>query len=174
MRFPYPLTIRGPREAVREKSARKAYLRERGDYLRPELADRFVAHVTARLAEGLSACEHAFVLPAHRRPAEHLQAVLANRHTTATTVLAAAHDVPNLNLTDALEVCLRLQDHRLYPRAVARWIARLVLEVPAVTITELEEAVDAFAQAGTRCRSSQAGRSRPRHRPGRSRHAVAG
>jgi hypothetical protein len=80
------------------------------------------------------------------RPAAHLQNVLRNPRASATTILAAAHDVPHINLADALAITLRLRGHNVYPRAAARWIARLILEREGVMPEEVDLAVDAFAE----------------------------
>ena len=61
-------------------------------------------------------------------------------------VRAAAAELPRIDLDDALAICLLIerQDGERYERAVVRWLARMVLEVPAVGIDDLREALIAF------------------------------
>jgi hypothetical protein len=61
-------------------------------------------------------------------------------------VRAAAAELPRIDLDDALAICLLIerQDGERYERAVVRWLARMVLEVPAVGIEDLREALVAF------------------------------
>lgn len=59
-----------------------------------------------------------------------------------TQVRATAAELPTVPLRDALEVCelLRRADPRLYERAALRWLARLLLERPGITLGEVERA----------------------------------
>ena len=52
--------------------------------------------------------------------------------------LAAARDLPQLSLVDALEltVLVARKDPRRHPRVAARWLLRLLEEQPDVTIEE--------------------------------------
>src|SRR3954454_3317979 len=61
-------------------------------------------------------------------------------------VRAADAELPRIDLDDALAICLLIerQDGERYERAVVRWLARMVLEVPAVGIDDLREALVAF------------------------------
>ena len=61
-------------------------------------------------------------------------------------VRAAAAELPRIDLDDALAICLLIerQDGERYERAVVRWLARMVLEVPGVGIDDLREALVAF------------------------------
>jgi len=61
-------------------------------------------------------------------------------------VRAVAADLPAVPLTDALEVCelLRRSDPKLYERAALRWLARLLLERPRITLGEVEVAARAL------------------------------
>lgn len=61
-------------------------------------------------------------------------------------VRAAAAELPAVPLADALEVCeiLRHANPDLYERAALRWLARLLLERPGVTLRELELAARAL------------------------------
>ena len=54
------------------------------------------------------------------------------------SALAAARDLPQLSLVDALEltVLVACKDQRPYPRVAARWLLRLLEERPDVTIEE--------------------------------------
>jgi hypothetical protein len=54
------------------------------------------------------------------------------------SALAAARDLPQLSLVDALEltVLLARKDQRRHPRVAARWLLRLLEEQPDVTIEE--------------------------------------
>jgi hypothetical protein len=61
-------------------------------------------------------------------------------------VRAAAAELPAVPLRDALEVCelLRRANPELYERAALRWLARLLLERPGITLRELEQAARAL------------------------------
>ena len=62
-----------------------------------------------------------------------------------TLVLAAAAELPTINLDDALRICVLLRaDPSRYERAVIRWLGRLCLERPETTLTELKLALAAF------------------------------
>ena len=54
------------------------------------------------------------------------------------SALAAARDLPQLSLVDALEltVLVARKDPRRHPRVAARWLLRLLEEQPDVTIEE--------------------------------------
>jgi hypothetical protein len=60
-------------------------------------------------------------------------------------VLAAAAELPRLDVGDALEVLLLIadQDEARYPRAAARWLGRLALERPGVTLAQVRLAAGA-------------------------------
>jgi hypothetical protein len=60
-------------------------------------------------------------------------------------VLAAAAELPRLDLADALEVLLLMADQspERYDRAAARWLGRLALERPDTTVAELRLAAAA-------------------------------
>jgi hypothetical protein len=53
-----------------------------------------------------------------------------------TLVRAAAAELPTVNLEDALRICLLLRDAdpSQYERAVIRWLGRLCLERPRLTL----------------------------------------
>ncbi len=63
-----------------------------------------------------------------------------------TLVRAAAVELPSVNLEDALQVCLLLReaDPSRYERAVIRWLGRLCLERPRLTLEELRRALSAW------------------------------
>ena len=60
-------------------------------------------------------------------------------------VLAAAAELPRLDLADALEVLLLMADQapERYEPAAARWLGRLALERPRTTLVELRLATAA-------------------------------
>jgi hypothetical protein len=60
-------------------------------------------------------------------------------------VLAAAAELPRLDVADALEVLLLMadQDEARYPRAAARWLGRLALERPGVMLADVRLAAAA-------------------------------
>jgi hypothetical protein len=63
-----------------------------------------------------------------------------------TLVRAAAAELPTINLDDALRICLLVRgaDPAHYERAALRWLGRLCLERPDMTLTELRLALVAF------------------------------
>jgi hypothetical protein len=58
----------------------------------------------------------------------------------------AALELPYVNLADALAVCLlmRRQGDGRFERAAVRWLARLSLECPEITLSELRDAAAAL------------------------------
>jgi hypothetical protein len=58
----------------------------------------------------------------------------------------AALELPYVNLADALAICflMRRRDDTDFERAAVRWLARLSLERPEITLAELRDAVDAL------------------------------
>ena len=58
----------------------------------------------------------------------------------------AARELGELALADALDFCLLLAEVDLdrWPRASARWLGRLIIESPAITLTEVTLAVAAM------------------------------
>jgi hypothetical protein len=62
-------------------------------------------------------------------------------------VTAAALELPQVALDDALRICLVLRggDRARYERAAVRWLGRFALEGRAVTIEDLRLAADALA-----------------------------
>ncbi|HEV3127765.1 MAG TPA: hypothetical protein VGY32_02210 [Solirubrobacteraceae bacterium] len=61
-------------------------------------------------------------------------------------VLAAARELPQIALDDALRICLVLRDGdpERYERAAVRWLGRFALEARHVTIDALRLAADAL------------------------------
>jgi hypothetical protein len=57
-----------------------------------------------------------------------------------------AHRLPPVRLGDALEICLLYRDRnpRLLEAASLRWIGRFAIEVPAATIADVRQAVEAL------------------------------
>lgn len=68
----------------------------------------------------------------------------------AALALAAAGELPQLALADALALCLLLRDRDpgRYPRAAARWAARYVQELPRVELAEAQLVVALLAGLG--------------------------
>lgn len=65
----------------------------------------------------------------------------------ASPVAAAARELPQVALDDALRICLVLRggDAQRYERAAVRWLGRFALEAHGVTIEDLRLAADALA-----------------------------
>jgi hypothetical protein len=61
--------------------------------------------------------------------------------------VAAAKDLPQLSLSDALELTMLVarKDPRLHPRVATRWLLRLLEEDPALTIEEAALAASSLA-----------------------------
>ena len=61
-------------------------------------------------------------------------------------VLAAARELPQIALDDALRICLVLRggDPERYERAAVRWLGRFALEARGATIDDLRMAADAL------------------------------
>ena len=61
-------------------------------------------------------------------------------------VRAAAVELPVIDLTDALRICVLMaqQGDRRFERAAVRWLARLSLEAPTVGIEDLRQGLVAF------------------------------
>ncbi len=61
-------------------------------------------------------------------------------------VTAAARELPQIALHDALRICLVLRggDPDRYERAAVRWLGRFALEATGVTIDDLRQAADAL------------------------------
>ena len=63
-----------------------------------------------------------------------------------TLVIAAARELPQVALDDALRICLVLRggDPARYERAAVRWLGRFALEARGVTIHDLRIAAEAL------------------------------
>src|SRR5438445_4421520 len=61
-------------------------------------------------------------------------------------VLAAARELPQIALDDALRICLVLRggDPDRYERAAVRWLGRFALEARGATIEDLRQAANAL------------------------------
>jgi hypothetical protein len=76
-----------------------------------------------------------------------------------TLVLAAASELRRVELADALAICLVLLDARspLYPRAAARWLARLCLEARGMELGDAALVLGGLqALAGTHAQEAAA------------------
>jgi len=94
----------------------------------------------ARLA---NACEHTFVTSQGSPYARFQRALRIGR---LSLVRAAAAELPHVDLTDALAICLLIeqQEEEHFERAAVRWLARLSLEAPTVGIDDLRQGLIAF------------------------------
>jgi hypothetical protein len=63
-------------------------------------------------------------------------------------IRAAAAELPQINLDDALHVCVLLRDREpeRYDAAAVRWIGRFCAEQPDVTLEEVDLACSAFEE----------------------------
>ena len=61
-------------------------------------------------------------------------------------IRAAAAELPQVELVDALRICLIMSARHdvRYDRAAARWLARLTLERPDVSLDDLRRGADAL------------------------------
>jgi hypothetical protein len=57
---------------------------------------------------------------------------------------AAATEVEHVELQDALVLVLLVVEEPRFPRAAARWIGRVCLEIPSITLREVQLAGDAL------------------------------
>lgn len=66
---------------------------------------------------------------------------------TPLAIRAAAAELPRIGLGDALRITLALgaREPESYPRAAARWLSRLALEVPTIQLADLELAAAGLA-----------------------------
>ena len=80
---------------------------------------------------------------AEGRPYARLQRALATGNPTIA--LAAAAELPRVDLADALALCLLLrEDGERFERAVVRWHARFCVEVSGVGASEAQLALSAL------------------------------
>ena len=85
----------------------------------------------------------------------------ALRSGNLTSVRLAAAELPQVDLTDALAICLLMgaQDDPRFERAAVRWLARLCLERPDLSLEDLRHgavALDALPANGDAARQSLA------------------
>jgi hypothetical protein len=101
-----------------------------------------VTHATRSFAlePAADAWEHTFVTSQGSPYARFRRAIDSGNSTIA---LAAARELPHLNLADALALLLVLRGDRRYSKAAARWHARFVMEAP-VTLSESQLALCAL------------------------------
>ena len=98
-----------------------------------------------RLAEaGFCACEHVFVSIKGSAYARFRRALETDSASLAT---AAAYELPQLNLADALRLCLvyARADRSRFERAIVRWHARLCLEAKSLDLPTGQIALAAAA-----------------------------
>jgi len=80
---------------------------------------------------------------AQGRPYARLQRALATGNPNIA--LAAAAELPRVDLADALALCLLLRDDgKRFERAIVRWHGRFCLEVPGVGASEAQLALAAL------------------------------
>ena len=63
----------------------------------------------------------------------------------AALAWGAPRELEHVDLQDALALVLLVVDDPLYPRASARWLGRLCLEVPSLTLRQAQLAACALA-----------------------------
>jgi hypothetical protein len=88
-------------------------------------------------------CEHAFVSIKGSSYARFLRALDAG---DLAAVRVAALELPYVNLADALAICLlmRSRGDQHFERAAVRWLARLSLERPEISLRDLRDAAAAL------------------------------
>jgi hypothetical protein len=86
-------------------------------------------------------------------PYANFQRALQTRKLSV--VLAAATELTSVRLDDALEILVLMayENDPRFERAAARWIGRLIVETPAMTLKELRWVV-AMVEQLPRCRES--------------------
>jgi hypothetical protein len=67
-------------------------------------------------------------------------------------IRAAAAELPQIGLGDALMVCMAIRDSEpeRFQRAALRWLARYCVERPAVSLSEVRAAAEAFERMAAR------------------------
>lgn len=86
-------------------------------------------------------CEHVFVTS---QGSPHARFERALRSGNATLVRAAAAQLPRIGVDDALRICVA-REHEHYGRAAVRWLGRLLLEQPGITLAEAQFAATALS-----------------------------
>jgi hypothetical protein len=89
-------------------------------------------------------CEHVFAMTSQGSAYTRFRRALQTGNLTL--VRAAAAELPQVQLGDALDICLLLQgaEPESYERAVLRWIGRLCLERRDLTLWDLRAVLEAF------------------------------
>ncbi|MCW2990891.1 MAG: hypothetical protein JWM73_1485 [Solirubrobacterales bacterium] len=87
-------------------------------------------------------CEHVFV--SSGSPYARFRRALATGNLAL--VHAAATELPQVDLQDALRICLLMSDHddERFERAAVRWLARASLETPTMRLDDLRMGLIAF------------------------------
>jgi hypothetical protein len=103
-------------------------------------------------AERWVLCEHAFVSP-ERSPYVRFRRSLETRRLD--DALAAAADVAWLNVDDALEILVLMAQEAdpRFDKAAARWVGRLLVQTPPMTLKQVRWVV-AMVEQLPRCRES--------------------
>ena len=91
-----------------------------------------------------------FALTSDGNPYARFRRALATGNETL--VVAAARELPQVSLDDALRICLVLRggDAARYERAAVRWLGRFALEGRGVTIEDLRLAAQALDELPAR------------------------
>jgi predicted transport protein len=89
-------------------------------------------------------CEHTFV-SSSGSPYSRFRRALGTGNLTL--IRAAAAELPQIRLDDALQVCVLLRDREpeRYEAAAVRWIGRFCVERPEVTLEDVDQARAAFS-----------------------------
>jgi hypothetical protein len=90
---------------------------------------------------------HANVCSCRSREATTLSSSRRSSAATSARQGATAAQLPRLNREDALAIDLLVIEHEPHhaERAAVRWLGRVCLERPPVTLAQVRAAVDAFA-----------------------------
>ena len=104
----------------------------------------------SRFASVRDVREHTFALTSDGNPYARFRRALATGNETL--VVAAARELPQVSLDDALRICLVLRggDPARYERAAVRWLGRFALEGRRVTIADLRQAAEALDELPAR------------------------
>jgi hypothetical protein len=137
-----PLSGGDPTRASRELLSFVGHPHRAADQLRMP-----VGGTSAPSTDGLyivrGQCEHVFVT-SDGSPYSRFRRALETGNELL--VVAAAKELPQIGLEDALRICLVLRDGHAerYERAAVRWLGRFALEAHGVTIDALRAAADAL------------------------------
>jgi hypothetical protein len=88
-------------------------------------------------------CEHTFVTSSGRPYARFRRALATGN---MDRIRAAAAELPQVNLVDALAVCMAISQAEpgRFERAAVRWLARFCVEHPAASVADVRAAAAAF------------------------------